>query len=124
MIDLFDIKGVAEYIFDLMHVAEVKTDRGEYPLYMKDESVSYKIGDVEIAQCGRIRKDIENFYEIENGIYSLDIDLDKLLDYTKERSYERPSAYPSVYRDLALVMDRSVLFGDRSDAFHRSNNTI
>ncbi|MCD6246510.1 phenylalanine--tRNA ligase subunit beta [candidate division WOR-3 bacterium] len=120
--DLFDIKGVAEYIFDLMHVAEVKTDRGEYPLYMKDESVSYKIGDMEIARCGRIRKDIENFYEIENGIYSLDIDLDKLLDYTKERSYERPSAYPSVYRDLALVMDKSVLFGDLLNVIYSVNS--
>ncbi|NIA22896.1 MAG: phenylalanine--tRNA ligase subunit beta [Proteobacteria bacterium] len=120
--DLFDIKGIAEYIFDLMHVEGIKVESGKHPLYIKEESVSFKMGDVEIARCGRIRKEIEKFYEIENRIYSLDIDLDRLLDYTKKRGYKRPSAYPSVYRDLALVIDKNVLYGDLLNVVYDVNS--
>ncbi len=121
-VDFYDIKGLAGYIFDLFNIESIEETEADHPLFEKENSIAFKKDGVEIGYCGKIKREIISFYDIENDVYGLDIDADKLLDYTKERGYERPSVYPSIYRDLALVIDMNLRYGDLLNVIYKVNS--
>ena len=66
----------------------------------------------ELGILGEVHMDACENYEIDTRVYSAQIDFEKIVKFCNfEREYKLPK-YPSVVRDLAVIVDEDVLFGN------------
>jgi phenylalanyl-tRNA synthetase beta chain len=76
----------------------------------------YHRGAQVLVEFGKVQPKLRKEMGIKNDVYFADFQWDNVLKSLKnaKSSYEEVSKYPSVRRDLALVLDASVKFGDIS----------
>ena len=67
-----------------------------------------------LVEFGKVQPKLRKSYDVKQDVYFADIQWDNILKALKNAKvgYEEISKYPSVRRDLALVLDSSVKFGD------------
>jgi phenylalanyl-tRNA synthetase beta chain len=62
---------------------------------------------------GEIHPDVKNNYEIDERVYVAELDLHKMLESkNEEKIYHEIAKYPSVTRDISIVVDEEVLVGE------------
>lgn len=67
----------------------------------------------ELGILGEVHMDACENYEIDTRVYSAQIDFEKIVKFCNfEREYKKLPKYPSVVRDLAVIVDEDVLFGN------------
>jgi phenylalanyl-tRNA synthetase beta chain len=74
----------------------------------------YHRGAQVLVEFGKVQPKLRKSYDVKQDVYFADIQWDNILKALKNAKvgYEEISKYPSVRRDLALVLDASVKFGD------------
>jgi phenylalanyl-tRNA synthetase beta chain len=74
----------------------------------------YHRGAQVLVEFGKVQPKLRKSYDVKQDVYFADIQWDNILKALKNAKvgYEEISKYPSVRRDLALVLDSSVKFGD------------
>jgi phenylalanyl-tRNA synthetase beta chain len=90
------------------------------------ESATYMFNNKMIAETGRISKNYLSKFDIGQDVYWGHIEWDVLLKLIKTQSisfHELPK-YPSVKRDLALLIDRSIKFSQIRDIAFRTEKNI
>ena len=67
-----------------------------------------------MASFGKVQTSILKGMSIKNPVFYADINFDSLLKATKKHKiqYDELNKFPTVRRDLALVINNSVTFGD------------
>jgi phenylalanyl-tRNA synthetase beta chain len=125
--DFFNIKSSVEMILSRLGVnpENLKTDETNKKYYA--ESLSYLINNKSVAEAGRISKSYLSKFDIGQDVYWGHIEWDLLLKMIKNHSiafHELPK-YPSVKRDLALLIDRGTKFAQIRDiAFRTEKNNL
>jgi phenylalanyl-tRNA synthetase beta chain len=79
-----------------------------------------------VAEAGRVSKSYLSKFDIPQDVYWSHIEWDILLKMIKNQSisfHELPK-YPSVKRDLALLLDRSIKFSQIRDIAFRIEKTV
>ena len=106
-VDFYDIKGVAEELLDYLGYA------GRYSFVVKDELPKefhpYQTAQISVNNdiVGIIGKLHPNC--TKDNVYVLEINLDKLLEKkTGKMKYKEISKFPSVKKDLAVVIDKDI----------------
>ena len=106
-VDFYDIKGVAEELLDYLGYAE------RYSFVVKDELPKefhpYQTAQISVNNdiVGIIGKLHPNC--TKDNVYVLEINLDKLLEKkTGKMKYKEISKFPSVKKDLAVVIDKDI----------------
>lgn len=76
--------------------------------------MQYHRGPLVLATFGRLSPRIQRGMDIRNAVYYADLDWDALEQALKKHKieFEELNRFPSVRRDLALVVENSVKFGD------------
>ena len=76
--------------------------------------MQYHRGPIVLATFGRLSPRIQRGMDIRNAVYYADLDWDALEQALKKHKieFEELNRFPSVRRDLALVVDNSVKFGE------------
>jgi phenylalanyl-tRNA synthetase beta chain len=91
------------------------------------ESLTYLFNNKILAEAGRISKGYLSKFDIGQEVYWGHIEWDVLLKMIKKQSIsflELPK-YPSVKRDLALLLDRSIKFSQIRDiAYHTERSVL
>ena len=90
------------------------------------ESVAYLHNNKTIAEAGRVSRKYLKQFDIDQDVYYGNIQWDLLLKAAKNHSisfHELPR-YPSVRRDLALLLDRSVKFSQIRDIALKTEKNI
>jgi phenylalanyl-tRNA synthetase beta chain len=90
------------------------------------ESSTYLFDNKTIAETGRISKNYLSEFDIGQDVYWGHIEWDILLKLINNQSisfHELPK-YPSVKRDLALLLDRSIKFSQIRDIAFRTEKNI
>jgi phenylalanyl-tRNA synthetase beta chain len=79
-----------------------------------------------VAEAGRISKSYLSMFDIGQDVYWGHIDWDLLLKMIKTHtiSFHELPKYPSVKRDLALLLDRSIKFSQIRDIALRTEKNI
>jgi phenylalanyl-tRNA synthetase beta chain len=74
----------------------------------------YHRGAQVLVEFGKVQPKLRKSFDVKQDVYFADIQWDNILKALKNAKvgYEEISKYPSVRRDLALVLDTSVKFGD------------
>ncbi|MCX5773281.1 MAG: phenylalanine--tRNA ligase subunit beta [Fusobacteria bacterium] len=110
--DFFDLKGIVEEILNSRGV-NYQLVRSSSAHVHPGVSADIMIGKDCLGTFGQIHPEVLENFDIEDPIYVAEISVEKLYKYGKKKTVvEEISKYPSVERDLALLVDREVLVAD------------
>ncbi|MGA2405977.1 MAG: phenylalanine--tRNA ligase subunit beta [Bacteroidales bacterium] len=124
--DFFNIKSSVEMILSRLGIKPEDLITGENPKKYFAESSTYLINNKIIAEAGRISKNYLLKFDIGQDVYYGHVEWDFLMNLIKTHSisfHELPK-YPSVRRDLALLLDSGIKFGQIRDIAFRTEKNI
>lgn len=125
--DFFNIKSSVEMILSRLGINPDTLKYGESDKKYFTESFCYLFNNKLLAETGRVSKSYLAKFDIGQDVYWGHIDWDFTLKLIKNHSiafHELPK-YPSVKRDLALLLDRSIKFSQVRDiAFRTEKNAL
>lgn len=111
--DFFNIKSSVEMILSRLGLNPESISTGESDKKYFAESLTYLSNNKVVAEAGRISKSYLIKFDIGQDVYYAHIDWDLLLKMIKTHniSFRELPKYQSVRRDLALLLDREIKFG-------------
>ncbi len=109
-LDFFDVKGALEAAVDWMNLAPLTFAQTSARHLRAGQSAQIKTGDgTAIGTIGRLAESIAASYKFRQPVYVLELDLGALLSGpAKLIQYSPLPRYPSVTRDISLLVDRQV----------------
>jgi len=124
--DFYNIKSVVEMVLTRMGMQTGDLQTGESGKKYFSESVTFSNGNKLIAEAGKISKEYLEKFDIGQSVYYAHIDWDLLLVLVKNHSvsYRELPKYPWVRRDLALLLDKGVKFGQIREIAFRTEKHI
>jgi phenylalanyl-tRNA synthetase beta chain len=122
-LDLFDLKGAFEAALDAMNVL-LPQYRNTSPAHLRmGQAGEILLGDgTSIGTFGRLAENIASSYKFRQPVFVLEIDLSALFAVREKAvQYARLPKYPSVVRDLTLLVGRDVTFAALTKAVRDQN---
>jgi phenylalanyl-tRNA synthetase beta chain len=122
-LDLFDLKGAFEAALDSMNISPVdfRNTSAAHLRTGQAGEISLKDGS-RIGTFGRLAEKVASSYKFRQPVYVLEIDLSALFALPdKTIQYVRLPKYPSVVRDLTLLVGRDVTFAVLTKAVKDQN---
>ncbi len=110
--DFFSLKAIVQLVFDRLGVARFQTRPLEAQAW--SYGLEYHQGPHPLARLGRVNGAILKGMDIERPVFYAELHWDTLTTLARRNkiSFTPLDRYPSVRRDLALVIDNSVKFED------------
>lgn len=112
--DFYDAKGLVNELMDFLKIKKFKTvvSTEQIPGFSAN-SLIIQVNKKNIGVVGEISKELIKYYDIENSIYLIQIDLDVLYKIeTPAPKYQKISPYPPILRDLAFLVDKEIPAGN------------
>jgi len=112
-VDFFDLKGALEAASDAMRVGELEFVPASVGHLREGQAARVLLSGVEVGTIGRLSEESGARYKFRQPVYVAEVSLTALLT-----SGERPARYtplprfPGVVRDVSLVADRHVTYGE------------
>lgn len=111
-VDFFTLKAVVQNLLARLGVAgfqETTVEEAPFQYAMR-----YHRGGQELVTFGAIQPALVKKMDVKNAVFCADFHVDNLIKALagNKVQYRELSRFPAVRRDLALVLDRSVPFGD------------
>ncbi len=109
-VDFADVKGAVEVALEPFNVKDVQFLPKDLPPYLHPrEGATIHCGLEKIGALGRLHPRVGEAFDFKKPIYLFEMDFDKLFALRAERSPFSPlPKYPSIGRDMALVVDEGV----------------
>ena len=110
ILDFFDAKGVVENLLNQLGL-KASFDIGDDEILLPGRGASIIIEDDKVGIVGDVHRRVAQAFELSSTICLIEIDLEKVLTRligTKE--YQPVPRFPSVTRDIALVVDEQVSY--------------
>lgn len=109
-LDFFDLKGTLEGAVDWMNLSPlVFTNSAAKHLRAGQAALVKRADGVELGTIGRLSETIASAYKFRQPVYVLELDLGSLIGGPERIvQYSPLPRYPSVMRDLSLLLNRSV----------------
>jgi len=122
-LDLFDLKGAFEAALDAMNVLAVNFKNTSAAHLRMGQAGEILLQDGKsIGKFGRLAETIASSYKFRQPVYVLEIDLSALFAVREKGiQYSRLPKYPSVVRDLTLLVGRDVNFAALTKAVRDQN---
>lgn len=107
--DFFDIKGVVEGALEACGTTEWKFAITDEPTFHPGRNTEVLLGDQRIGLLGEAHPEVLENYELPYKAYLFELDLEKLADAADfSKRFEPIPIYPSVLRDLAIVVEQDM----------------
>lgn len=107
--DLFDLKGILEEFLEQLGVRGVAFVRRDTPTEFFVESATIHLGRLELGQLGQLQPALAKKNDLRDAVFLAELDLDQLLARRNPgRSFRCLPQYPSIGRDVALIVANSV----------------
>ncbi len=110
--DFFDLKGALESGVTWMNLSALKFARANVKHLRVGQSAEIRSSDnTRLGTMGRLAEEIASSYKFRQPVFVLELDLTALLDTTEQQVLYTPlPRYPSVVRDLSLLINRDLSF--------------
>jgi phenylalanyl-tRNA synthetase beta chain len=107
-VDFFDVKGDLEAIFNLTGRGnDARFIPADHPALMPGQSARILLGDSPLGWIGALHPALEKRLELKTSAILFSLRLEQAI-ISKIPAYQSFSKYPSVRRDLALVLDEKI----------------
>ena len=112
--DFYDLKEIVDKLLGKLGIKGIEYIREEdNPTFHPGRTAKLILNGEELGIIGEIHGDVAENYDIKERIYIGQIELDKIAEKANlEIKYKELPKYPSMLRDLALVVKEDVLVGD------------
>ena len=111
--DFFDLKGILQDFCCILRLGELNLKQREYPFFDGTLSFDIYFNDHHIGYAGQVSNNASEVFDIESPVFYFEIIIDKVIGlYNQEIIYEKLPKYPSVLRDIAVIVEKSV-FADK-----------
>lgn len=112
-LDIFDVKGIIETVFQGLKVKNWEVVPGNHPAFHPLRNGKIIIRGEEVGIFGEIHPEVINNYRIPGKVNLFEIDFENLLpNVPSDIKYCVLPKYPSVQRDLALIVKEEILSAD------------
>ena len=107
--DLFDLKGILEGLFDhLLLSFELNPCRNAF--LKEDRCFHIRMGEEKVGLLGEITGEILDVFEIKDKVFWTELDFEKFSARVPQRKrFSSLSKFPPVVRDIAVVVDETLL---------------
>ncbi len=108
-VDFFDCRGIVEMLLHRLRISTVRFQRCTSEPYLHpDAAVDVFIDKSSAGVLGEVHPDVRERFDIIKPVYIFDLDFNIISNYhVKHPVFKSFSRYPSVTRDIALVVDES-----------------
>ena len=110
-VDFYDIKGAVEVLLEEIGLSNLRFGGDEKPCAFDPEySCGITFSDRIIGRLGKVSSRVIDAYDLrEENIFVFELDIETVLSVQPiERGFKPFAKYPAVYRDLSILLDRSV----------------
>ncbi|HUW44524.1 MAG TPA: phenylalanine--tRNA ligase subunit beta, partial [Dehalococcoidia bacterium] len=109
-LDFFDVKGIVENLLNQLGL-KASFDIGDDEILFPGKKADIIVEDDKVGIVGDVHPRVTQAFELSNTICLIEIDLEKLLaKITVTKEYQPIPRFPSVTRDIALVVDEQVIY--------------
>ncbi|HUH74952.1 MAG TPA: phenylalanine--tRNA ligase subunit beta [Chitinophagales bacterium] len=111
-VDFYYMKGMAENVLSRMGVKYSSME--ESTNYLHEYQLNYFVGPNLVLTVGKVTASISKKWDIKQEVFIADFNWDKIFKLTKKSTVPKiiVSKFPSIRRDLALLLDKNVKFTD------------
>lgn len=122
--DFYTIKDIISNIVGEFNL-EMHIENGNAEYLHPNISAAIYIENQLIGNVGKVHPVVCNNFELNQNIYLAEINLDKLIELSEEKTvvYRQISKYPAIKRDLALVVDERIAVGKMIDVVKKACST-
>ncbi len=119
-VDFYDVKGCVEDLLDSLQISGAKFRQAEDIPYLHPGKASKVVIDQDVlGVLGEVHPRVAAHYEIHGKVYLLEMDFSQLMKWTKEEKRFQPlPKFPAVYRDISVVVDRTLKAEEVMEAIH------
>ena len=112
-IDFYSLKGIIENILEASSIAHYDVEKeSNNKSYHPGRCANIKVGIDVVATLGEVHPEVLYNYDISKRAYLADINLSKLVKYSKpNKKYVEVPKFPAVERDIAVIVDEKVEVG-------------
>jgi phenylalanyl-tRNA synthetase beta chain len=106
---LFDLKGVLESLLLSLGIKDFSVREAQNGSFSASACASVQIDGEPAGILGEIEHSVLKNFDIKNKVYALELDGEKLLRHASlARRFSEPARYPSVLRDISILIDNAV----------------
>ena len=123
-IDFYFIKKIVESVLSKLGINNF--DSISNSGFGRSLSVTYSLGHKKLVSFGKVSNEICNYFDVSEDVFMADFNWDNILKITKKNKikYKDISKFPSMRRDLSLLLDKSVTFEELKDIAVNTDNRI
>lgn len=112
-LDFYDLKGVLEAMFEVLHVTGVSYEPAEHPTFHPGKCARVMVGETVIGVFGELHPLVKEHYDFGNPpVLAADFDLEALISVIPARFVTSVSpTHPPVLEDIAVIVDEEIPAG-------------
>ncbi|MDP8229553.1 MAG: phenylalanine--tRNA ligase subunit beta [Candidatus Gorgyraea atricola] len=124
-LEFFDLKGVVETFLPSIGIMDYKIEKAESFIFRDEISICIKIDKDIIGVAGEVKPSIARKFGIKQKVYLAEIDMEKILQYAQlQRKFMALPRYPSIKRDISILVDDSVSAEGIFDLIKKQGNEL
>jgi phenylalanyl-tRNA synthetase beta chain len=123
-ISFYDLKSICATLLHRLEISDYSEQNLEaHPFFV--EGISLR-SDKLLAEIGMISKEYSKTFGLTQDVVSILIYWDNVIQnaHKKEFDLKEISKHPQVYRDLALILDENIEFGQLLEACHKAESKL
>jgi phenylalanyl-tRNA synthetase beta chain len=111
--DFYDAKGALETAIEAINLPALEFAAKDVKHLRRGQSAEIRAGGKAVGTIGRLNDEIAAAYKFRQPVFIAEVDLQTLLQAKQRDVLYRPlSVYPSIQRDVSLLVKRAVSFAD------------
>ncbi len=115
-VTFYDLKGVVESLLDSFGISEYKLENKKLDYFSPEQSAVMTVNGQEIAELGKISRKVRKNFDISEDVFFARVKVAALCENRKkEYRFTAVPRYPSVVRDIALVVKKNIAAGCAMD---------
>lgn len=124
-VDFFDLKGIVEIFLRSLGIQGYAIEKGDSFIFNEKMNAHIKIDGKIIGQFGEMKPDIAKRFDIKQKVYLAEIALEDLRPFVNiEKRFTALPRYPSMRRDISLLVDDSVSSSDILEAMKSEGDDL
>ena len=121
-LDFYDAKGALEAAADALNLAELEFAATEAKHLRKGQAAEIFSNKKSVGTIGRLSDEIAATYKFKQSVFIAEVDLQTLLEAEQQKvAYHPLPVYPSIVRDVSLLVKRTVSFAEIKEAIETEN---
>ncbi|HEY8204399.1 MAG TPA: phenylalanine--tRNA ligase subunit beta [Pyrinomonadaceae bacterium] len=112
-LDFYDAKGALESAIEAMNLPRLRFVAAEVKHLRPGQSAAIRVGDADVGSIGRLSESVAAQHKFRQPVFVAEVDLTALLELRELPVLYSPlPRFPSIVRDVSLLVDRKLTVAD------------